>query len=58
MKPANKNQNKARNHRIISASKKTFFQEKHENPGLLRRFLNWITKGADKSNMGKASCPT
>ncbi len=52
------NQNKARNHKIISVSKKTFPQKKHENPGLLKRFLNWIAKGADKSNMGKASCPT
>jgi hypothetical protein len=32
--------------------------EKIEKPGMLKRFLNWIAKGADKSNMGKASCPT
>jgi hypothetical protein len=58
LKPENKNQNKARSHRIISVSKKTFPQEKHENPGLLKRFLDWIAKGVDKSNVGKASCPT
>ena len=58
LKPENKNQNKARSQRIISVSKKTFLLEKHENPGWLRRFLDWIAKGADKSSMGKASCPT
>jgi hypothetical protein len=58
LKPENRNQKKARNHRIISVSKKTFPQEKHENLGLLKRFLDWIANGANKSNMGKASCPT
>jgi hypothetical protein len=56
LKPENKN--KARSHKIGSVSKKTFPQEKHENPGGLKRFLDWIAKGADKSNAGKASCPT
>jgi len=46
------------NHSFASASKKRFPPEKREKPGLLKRFLHWIAKGADKSNMGKASCPT
>jgi hypothetical protein len=33
-------------------------QKKIEKPGLLKRFLDWIARGADKSSMGKASCPT
>ncbi len=33
-------------------------QEKFENPGLLQRFLHWLAKGAEESNMGKRSCPT
>ena len=52
------NQNIARDHRVISVSKKTSSQKKQEIPGLLKRFLDWIAKGADKSNMGKTSCPT
>ncbi len=42
----------------VSQNQKSFPPEKHENPGLLKKFLDWIAKGADKSNMGKASCPT
>ena len=42
----------------VSPYQKTIPPEKLEKPGLLKRFLNWIAKGADKSNMGKASCPT
>jgi hypothetical protein len=36
----------------------TFSQEKLENSGLLQRFLHWIAKGAEESNMGRTSCPT
>jgi len=43
---------------LLQPQKKTFLQEKIEKSGLLKRFLDWIAKGADKSNMGKASCPT
>ena len=44
----------------IAASQyqKSIPPEKLEKPGLLKRFLDWIAKGADKSNMGKVSCPT
>ena len=42
----------------VSQYQKSIQPEKLEKPGLLKRFLNWIAKGADKSNMGKASCPT
>jgi len=43
---------------IGSVLNKPFLLEKIEEPGLLKRFLDWIAKGADKSNVGKASCPT
>jgi len=46
------------NHKIDSVLKKPFPLEKIKKPGLLKRFLGWIARGADKSNMGKASCPT
>jgi len=58
LEPENKNQNDAKKHNFVSVSKKTFPPEKLEKPGMLKRFLDWIARGADKSNMGKASCPT
>ena len=58
MKPENKNQKNTVNHKIDSVVKKPFPLAKIDKPGLLKRFLDWIAKGADKSNMGKASCPT
>ncbi len=44
--------------RVTGSCGDTIPPEKLKKPGLLKRFLNWIAKGADKSNMGKASCPT
>ncbi|MGB5747209.1 MAG: hypothetical protein WBM69_09525 [Desulfobacterales bacterium] len=58
MKPESKKQKNTGNHKIDSVLKKPFPLEKIEKPGLLKRFLDWIARGADKSNMGKASCPT
>jgi hypothetical protein len=58
LKPENQNQKNTGNHKIDSVLKNPFALEKIEKPGLLKRFLDWIAKGADKSNMGKASCPT
>jgi hypothetical protein len=42
----------------VTQFKKSFSPEKPQKPGLLKRFLCWIAKGADKPNMGKALCPT
>ncbi len=42
----------------VSQYQKSIPPEKLTKPGLLKRFLGWIAKGADKSNVGKASCPT
>ena len=38
--------------------KKDFSQKESEKIGLLKRFLDWIARGADKSHMGRTSCPT
>ncbi len=35
-----------------------FSQKQTKNLGLLKRFLDWIARGAAKSHMGKTSCPT
>ena len=36
----------------------TSSEGKLENPGLLQKFLRWLARGAEGSNMGKRSCPT
>jgi hypothetical protein len=58
MKPESKNRNDADNHHFVSVSKGASSQKGPEKIGLLKRFFDWITKGTDKSRMGKASCPT
>jgi len=35
-----------------------FSQKKPEKSGLLKRFLDWIAKGAVESNISGKSCPT
>jgi hypothetical protein len=42
----------------ISALKTTVHQKEVENPGVIKRFLNWIAKGAERSRMSGNSCPT
>lgn len=58
MGPGSKNRNNTKNHSIVSPSKKTFSEEKFEKIGLVKRFLEWIAKGADESHIGRTSCPT
>ena len=58
MAPETKNRNNTKNHNIVSVFKKTFSQEKLEKSGLLKRFLDWIAKGAGESKIGGTSCPT
>jgi len=57
MRSENINKNNTKNHSIVSVSKKTFPQENLEKLGLLTKFLNWIARGANESNMGGTSCP-
>jgi len=57
MKPTNKYTDKKVNYNAAQVSTTTFSQKKPENLGSLRRFLDWIAKGADKSNIGGTSCP-
>ena len=35
-----------------------FSQKQTKNFGFLKRFLDWIARGAAESHMGKTSCPT
>jgi hypothetical protein len=42
----------------ISTLKTTDNQYKTENPGVIKRFLNWIARGAERSRMSSNSCPS
>jgi len=58
MDPETKNRNSKKVHNVISVSEPTYSQKKPKKPGLLRRLLDWIARGAAESHMGKTSCPT
>ena len=45
-------------HNSISDLKTTVNQHKTENPGFIKKFLNWIARGTKRSGMSIASCPT
>jgi hypothetical protein len=58
MDPEIKNRNNTKVHNVVSVSKTIYSQKKHKKSGLLKRFLDWIARGAAESHMGKSSCPT
>ena len=58
MEPENINRRETKTHSMVSVSKITFAEEKPGKSGLLKRFLDWIAKGADELHMGRTSCPT
>ena len=58
MKPKRKYRDKKTGHNAGSVSIPSFSQKQSKKSGFLKRFLNWIARGADESNMGKTSCPT
>jgi hypothetical protein len=49
---------RAEDHNTLPVTKQTFSQAKPEKFGLLKRFLDWIAKGAKDANMGAQSCPS
>ena len=53
-----KNGNIEKNHLTVAVSEKAPSQNKPERPGLLKRFLDWLIRGAAKSRLNGASCPT
>ncbi len=57
MEPETKNRNNIGSHRIVSA-KKNSSQKRPKKIGLLKRFLDWIARGTEKSGTGKPFCPT
>jgi len=53
----NNNGNKKMTHNAVGPAI-TFSQEQPEKSGLLKRFLDWLIRGANEANMGGGSCPT
>jgi hypothetical protein len=49
---------RTKNHETAAVSKQTSPQTKSEKSGFLKRFLDWIAKGANQANMGAQSCPS
>jgi len=41
-----------------TSSKKASSPKKPEKIGMIKRFLDWIARGADVSGIGRTSCPT
>jgi len=58
MKSETKNENNMRNHFTVTVSEKAPSQKEPEKSGLLKRFLDWLIKGAAKSHLNGTSCPT
>jgi len=52
----NRDREKARN--AVSGSGKVPPQKGPEKYGLLKRLVDWIARGANKSGVGGTSCPT
>jgi hypothetical protein len=58
MNPKRKFRDKKTGHNAGSVSITSFSQKQTKNLGFLKRFLDWIARGADKSNIGETSCPS
>ncbi len=58
MKSETKNGNNEKNHFTVAVSEKAPSQHETEKSGLLKRFLDWLIRGAAKSHLNRTSCPT
>jgi hypothetical protein len=58
MKLKRKYRDKKRSYNAGPVSIASFSQKQSKNSGFLKRFLDWIARGAAESHTGKTSCPT
>ena len=58
MEPETKKRNNTGSQCIVSVKKRDSSQKGPKKIGLLKRFLDWIARGAEKSGTGKPFCPT
>lgn len=54
MKAEDKNLDHTNDHR--TAGNPTIYREKPARPGAMKRFLDWIAKGAEESGVNKTCC--
>jgi len=45
-------------HSSVAASKNPPSPIKSDSYGVMKRFLDWLARGAERMNKGGASCPT
>ena len=58
MKSETKNENNRKNHFTVAVSENVLSDKKPEKTGVLKRFLDWLIRGAAKSHLNGTSCPT
>jgi len=58
MKSETKNGNNRKNHFTVAVLEKAPYQNELERPRFLKRFLDWLIRGAAKSHLNGTSCPT
>jgi len=58
MNPKKKYRDKKISYNAGPVSITAFSQKQTKDLGFLKRFLDWIARGAAESHMGKTSCPT
>jgi len=58
MKPKRKYRDKKTGHNAGPVSITALSQKQTKNLGFLKRFLDWIARGAAEPHMGKTSCPS
>jgi len=58
MKPKRKYRDKKISYNAGPVSITAFSQKQTKNFGFLKKFLDWIARGAAESHMGKTSCPS
>ena len=58
MKPKRKYRDKKTGHNAGPVSITAFSQKQTKNLGFLKRFLDWIARGADEAHMSRTSCPS
>jgi hypothetical protein len=58
MKPEGKRRNHPASHPIDPDSKNGVNQRNSQKDSLIKRFLEWLAKGAEKWEAGSSSCPS
>ena len=52
------NRNNTGSYRNVSVIKRDSSKKEPKKIGVLKKFLDWIARGAERTDTGKTSCPT